>query len=98
MRNKQHKHILKAFLNTKVPTIIKQNSPDLVLLDTVIGGYCIQLLKKEKIDFISNEIITTEEDNILLKLINNSLETEKEEIEIYYQLIKLVELILLKYK
>lgn len=98
MRNKQHKHILKAFLNTKVPTIIKQNSPDLVLLDTVIGGYCIQLLKKEKIDFISNEIITTEEDNIFLKLINNSLETEKEEIEIYYQLIKLVELILLKYK
>ena len=98
MRNKQHKHILKAFLNTKVPTIIKQNSPDLVLLDTVIGGYCTQLLKKEKIDFISNEIITTEEDNILLKLINNSLETEKEEIEIYYQLIKLVELILLKYK
>lgn len=98
MRNKQHKHILKAFLNTKVPTIIKQNSPDLVLLDTVIGGYCTQLLKKEKIDFISNEIITTEEDNIFLKLINNSLETEKEEIEIYYQLIKLVELILLKYK
>ena len=98
MKNKQHEYILKAYLKSKIPTVIKQNEANLVLLDSVIGGYCTQLLDNEKnFKIQSNQIINKEEKTIFSKLINNTIGIEKEEIIIYYHLIILVESILIKY-
>lgn len=95
MKDKQHELIIKAFIQAKTPEAIRRYAPNLINLDSVIGGYCTQLLKsKGKIELISNEIITKEEINIFSQLINETTGEEKEELIIYYRLLRLTEAII----
>lgn len=48
MKNKQHKYILKAFLESRIPAKIRLNAPELMAIDSIIGGCCTQLLKQSK--------------------------------------------------
>ena len=62
MKNKQHEYILKAFLKSSIPTTMRRSAPELMAIDSVIGGYCFQLTKREKcIELQSNEIISKTE-------------------------------------
>lgn len=45
MQNKQHEFVLKAFVESKIPYEIKKNAPELIALDSIIGGYCTQIIK-----------------------------------------------------
>ena len=62
MKSKQHEYILKAFLNSNIPTVIRRNSPELMVIDSVIGGYCSKLIKQAKhIELPPSEIISKTE-------------------------------------
>lgn len=80
MKNKQHKYILKAFLESRIPTAIRQYEPHLISVDSVIAGYCEQLLKAKgtiKIEIIGDSLITNEESNTISNLINICPELKK---------------------
>lgn len=97
MKNKQHEYILKAFVNTRIPTPLKGYS-DLILLDSIIGGYCNQLLHHVKnISFVDKTIISKSDKDLFSHIINSSAGDKKEEIVFYYKLILLVEVVLQKY-
>lgn len=99
MKNKQHKYILKAFLNSNIPTVIRKSFPELMVIDSVIGGYCSQLIKRAKfIELPSSEIISKTEKAAFSELINQSTGTEKDELVVYYRLAMLVEAVLLQYR
>lgn len=99
MKNKQHEYILKAYLESSIPTAIRQNSPELMFIDSVMGGYCTQLIKKGKyIELPSSGIISETEKAIFSELINQSTGTEKDELIVYYRLAILVESVLLQYR
>lgn len=99
MTNKQHEYILKAFLESNIPIVIRRNFPELMAIDSIVGGYCTQLIKRAKfLDIRSNEIISTREKNTLSELINQSTGIEKDELVAYYRLAILVESILVQYK
>ena len=38
MKNKQHEYILKAFLESRIPAIMRRNAPELMGIDSIIGG------------------------------------------------------------
>lgn len=62
MKNKQHEYILKAFLESSIPTVMRRSSPELMAIDSIIGGYCTQLVKREKfVELPSSEIISKTE-------------------------------------
>ncbi len=42
MKNKQHEHILKAVLASKIPAAVYEHAPELVAVDSVIGGYIVR--------------------------------------------------------
>lgn len=99
MKNKQHEYILKAFISSSIPTAIRRSSPELIVIDSIIGGYCSRLLKREKlIEFPSSEIVSKTEKDAFSELINQSTEMEKDELVVYYQLVILVESILIQYR
>lgn len=99
MKEKQHELIIKAFLEAKIPQTIRQYAPRLIAVDSIIGGYCTQLLKtKGKIKLMSNEMITKDEIKIFSQLLNDCTGMEKEELIIYYRLIRLTESILFYYR
>lgn len=99
MKNKQHEYILKAFIESHIPTVVRRNSPKLVFLDSVLGGYCKQLMNREKsIELQTREIISKTEKVVFSDLINQSTGIEKDELIIYYRLAILVEAILLQYQ
>ena len=99
MKSKQHKYILKAFLYSSIPAVIRRNSPELMVVDSVLGGYCSQLIKREKcLKLPSSEIISKTEKAAFSELINQSTEIEKEELVVYYRLALLVESILNQYR
>ena len=84
MKNKQHEYILKAFIKSSIPTAIRRTSPELMVTDSVIGGYCSQLIKRIKlIELPPNGIISG---------------IEKDELVVYYRLAILVESILIQYR
>lgn len=100
MIKKEHKYILKAFWESKLPSVIKEYAPHLILTDSAIGGYCEQLLKdknKSKISIISDKLITEDEIKVYSHLINISTGNQKEELIIYYRLIRLTESIIYYY-
>lgn len=98
MIKKEHKYILKAFWKSKLPSIIKEYAPHLILTDSAIGGYCEQLLKnKSKISITSNKLITDDEIKVYSHLINISTGNQKEELVIYYRLIRLTESVIYYY-
>lgn len=99
MKNKQHEFILKAFLESKIPEAIRQYAPQLLDIDSVIGGYCTQLLKaKDGIKILSDEIISANEKKLFSQIINDSTGALKDELVVYYRLAILTESILYQYK
>ena len=90
---------MKAFLNSSIPAVISRSSPELMAVDSVIGGYCYQLIKRAKlIELPSSEIISKTEKAVFSELINQSTEMEKDELVVYYRLAILVETILIQYR
>ena len=62
MENKQHEYILKAFLKSSIPTAMRSGFPELIAIDSIMGGYCTQLMKRAKfIELQSSEIISKTE-------------------------------------
>lgn len=99
MKSKQHEYILKAFLNSSIPAVIRRSSPELMVIDSVIGGYCSQLIKRAKlISLQSSAIISKTEKAAFSELINQSTGMEKDELVLYYRLAILVESILIQYR
>ena len=99
MKNKQHEYILRAFLNSSIPMVIRRNSPELMVIDSVVGGYCSQLIKRAKrIELPSSEIISKTEKAAFSELINQSTGMEKDELVVYYRLAILVESVLIQYR
>ena len=98
MKNKQHEYIIQAFLQSKVPQIFKEYPNDLLILDSILGGYCTQALKREKVDFITSEIFSKKERELISNLISKSDGLQKNELVIYYRLAILVESIIYFYK
>lgn len=99
MKNKQHRYILKAFLESNIPTVIRRSSPELLFVDSIIGGYCTQLLGRAKsIDIPSSEIISKTDKLTFSEMINDSTGTEKDELVIYYRLAILAESVLIQYR
>lgn len=67
-------------------------------MDSVIGGYCTRLLRRNKALKCSPEsLITKEERAAFAELINRAPDTEKDEIVIYYRLAVLAEAVVLRY-
>lgn len=90
---------MKAFLNSSIPAAIRRSSPELMVIDSVIGGYCSQLIKRAKlISLQSSEIISKTEKAAFSELINQSTGMEKDELVVYYRLTILVESILIQYR
>jgi len=99
MKNKQHRHILKAFLESSIPSTLQRESPNLISVDSAVGGYCTQLIKGAKrVEFLSTEIITKDDKVAFSELINRTTGAERDELLIYYRLVVLVESILKLYK
>ena len=98
MKNKQHEYIIRAFLKSAIPSSIKENATQLIMLDAYIGGYCTQLISnRTNIKLHTNSIISSEEKEIFSRLINKSDGKQKSELIIYYRLMVLVEAVLLEY-
>ncbi len=73
--------------------------PELMILDSIIGGYCTQLVNRAKfVELSSNEILSKTEKVAFSELINQSTGMEKDELVVYYRLIRLVEAILIQYR
>ena len=67
-------------------------------MDSVIGGYCTRLLRRNKALKCSPEsLITKGERAAFAELINRAPDTEKDEIVIYYRLAVLAEAVVLRY-
>jgi len=99
MKNKQHEYILKAFLESNIPMVMRRSSPELMAIDSIIGGYCTQLIKQAKfVELPSSEIISKTEKVAFSELINQSTGMEKDELVVYYRLAILVESILIQYR
>ena len=99
MENKQHMYILKAFEESRIPTAICKHAPELIIIDSILGGYCTQLINGEKfIELQSGEIISKSEKAAFSKLINQSTGIEKNELVVYYRLAILVEAVLIQYR
>ena len=106
MVNKQHKYVLKAFIESRIPYEIKSNAPvvirsdtpDLMMLDSIIGGYCTQILsRRSKINVLHKPIISPEDKLAFSSLINKASGERKEELVFYYRLAILAEYIILQY-
>ncbi len=99
MRNKQHEYILKAFLESTTPMILKFSAPELISIDSVIGGYCTQLVDGAKsVHIITDSLLSASEKNTFSKIINSVTGKEKSELVIYYRLAILAEGVILQYK
>lgn len=99
MKNKQHDYILKAFLKSSIPAVVRRNSPELMTIDSIIGGYCIQLVKGAKlVELPSGEVISKDKKAVFSELINLSEGIEKDELVVYYRLAVLVESVLVQYR
>lgn len=99
MKNKQHEYILKAFLESNIPTVMRKSFPELMIIDSIIGGYCTQLIKRAKfIEIPSRDIISKNDKTTISELINQSTGIEKDELVVYYRLAILVESILIQYR
>ena len=99
MKNKQHEYILKAFTKSAIPKAIQKDAKELISIDSVIGGYCTQLLNGAKsITILSDTIISKNDQSVFTNLINHSVGMEKNELVIYYRLAILAEAILIQYQ
>ncbi len=98
MKNKQHEYILKAFIKSNIPAKMRRSAPELMAIDSVLGGYCTQLIKHAKfIEIPSGIIIPETVKAAFAELINRSAGAEKDELVAYYRLAVLVESVLNQY-
>ena len=97
MKNKQHKYIIKAFLETRIPSVISQNCCELMLIDSIIGGYCVKLMQGAATIELSTEIISQSQKKAFSSIINKLSGQIKDEVVLYYRLLIIVEAILLQY-
>lgn len=96
MKNKQHEYILKAFIESRIPANLRRSAPEIMIIDSIIGGYCMQLVEQSKfIDPPSGIIISKPVKAVFSELINQS--TGMEKLVVYYRLAILVESILIQY-
>ncbi len=96
---KQHKYILKAFVNTRIPKAIRRYAPDFIMVDTCLGGYCSQILSKQHSIKIDGENIIDEEDKRVISDLINRLDGEdRDELIFYYRLAVLAETIVNTYR
>lgn len=75
-----------------------EHAPELVAVDSVIGGYCTRLLRRNK----ALKCSPGEPDNQrgagrFRRIVNRAPDTEKDEIVIYYRLTVLAEAVVLRY-
>lgn len=99
MKNKQHEYILKAFVNSRIPTKLRQSTPELMAIDSIIGGYCTQLVERAKfVEPPSGIVISKPVKAAFSELINQSTGMEKDELVVYYRLAILAESILIQYR
>ena len=98
MKNKQHAYILKSFLESKIPAVIRRDAPELMLIDSIIGGYCTRLVKGAKaVELPLNGIISKADKAAFSELINQSTGAEKEDLVLYYRLALLAESVVIQY-
>lgn len=77
---------------------IRRNSPELIAIDSVVGGYCSQLIHRAKfIELPSSEIISKTE-KLLFRIDKSINRNGKDELVVYYRLAILVESILIQYR
>lgn len=99
MKNRQHEYILRAFVEAHIPVAIRKCAPELIAIDSILGGYCTQLINREKfIELQSGEFISKSEKAAFSKLINQSTGIEKNELVVYYRLAIFVEAVLIQYR
>ncbi len=96
MKSKQYEHILRAFLEAKIPEAIRQNKPDLISIDSALGGYCKRVLSGDK-EFNMQQVITKNEKVAFSELIDHNNNERKAELIIYYRLAILTEAVLFQY-
>ena len=94
MKNKQHEYLLRAFCKSCIPESVKINLPAFVEIDSVLGGWCTQVLHGNHKLHI-HKVLTKEDKSHFAYLINHS--EQKTELIVYYRLMILVEEILLSY-
>ena len=94
--NKHYELILRAFLETKIPDVIKQDQPNLISIDSALGGYCTRVLGGEK-NIKMRLVITKDAKKAFSELINHNIGEKKTELIIYYRLAILTEEVLFQY-
>ncbi len=95
MKNKQREFIIRAFLESKIPEVIMHDAPNLVLLDSMLGGYCVRALRGDSCtDF--KHVIGSEDKKIFSDLINHCDGEKKKELVVYYRLAILTEDVLIQ--
>ena len=90
MNNKQHEFILKAFIESRIPCEVKNNAPELILLDSILGGYCTQLIEKETTLNIHTPIISKKEKKTFCFLINNAINDKRDRGRFYVLTVVLI--------
>jgi hypothetical protein len=95
MKNKQHKHILRAFISAKIPNAIYNE--EFITLDSALSGYCYQALRYKRVNLATTEIITDRNKQSFSKLINQLEGEMKRELVIYYRLAVLAEAVVFEY-
>ena len=98
MKNKQHAYILKAFLESNIPAVIRRDAPELMVIDSIIGGYCTQLVKGARaVELPLSGIISKADKAAFAELINQSKKKKKEDLVIYYRLALMAESVVVQY-
>lgn len=76
MKNKQHEYILKAFIESRIPANLRRSAPEIMIIDSIIGGYCMQLVEQSKfIDPPSGIIISKPVKAVFSELIKQNNQT-----------------------
>ena len=98
MKDKRHKNILKAFLNSKIPEVIANSSDSICQYIANTQKYSKILLKGKTIsDLQSEQLLTKDKKEFFSEHIRNSSGEEKMELVIYYRLLILVDSIITFY-
>lgn len=99
IKNKQHEYILRAFLESRIPDIIRSDAPELIAVDSAIGGYCTQLITDVKsVKLPRGKIISENAKYTFSELINKLSGVQKNELVFYYRLAILTESVLFQYQ
>ncbi len=96
MKNKQHEFIIRAFLSSPVPEAIRRGCPELLSIDSVLGGYCTKALKGIHNDQLGR-VISSDDKKRFSELIYEETGSSRTELVVYYRLAVLTEEVLQLY-